>query len=70
MEHTANGQKTEFFVVLADQADLSPAASLATKMEKGRFVYQTLLEQGPEHPGLDPAMAARSQYRASIFLHR
>src|SRR5215471_16427054 len=42
MEHTANGQKAEFFVVLADQADLSLAASLTTKAEKGRFVYQTL----------------------------
>ena len=42
MEHTANGQEAEFFVVLADQADLSPAANLPTKAEKGRFVYQTL----------------------------
>src|SRR5437763_2740761 len=42
MEHTANGQQAEFFVVLADQADLSPAASLPTKAEKGRFVYQAL----------------------------
>src|SRR5438094_8799734 len=40
MEHTANGQKAEFLVVLADQADLSGAASLPTKVEKGRFVYQ------------------------------
>ena len=45
MEHTANGQQTEFFVVLADQADLSPAANLQTKTDKGRFVYQTLLEK-------------------------
>ncbi len=45
MEHTANGQQAEFFVVLADQADLSGAASLPTKVEKGRFVYQTLLEK-------------------------
>ena len=45
MDHTANGQHTEFFVVLADQADLSGAASLPTKAEKGRFVYQTLLEK-------------------------
>ena len=45
MEHTANGQQAEFFVVLADQADLSPAANLPTKAEKGRFVYQTLLEK-------------------------
>jgi subtilisin family serine protease len=42
MEHTANGQEAEFFVVLADQANLSPAESLPTKAEKGRFVYQTL----------------------------
>jgi serine protease AprX len=42
MEHTANGQQSQFFVVLADQADLGPAASLQTKAEKGRFVYSTL----------------------------
>src|SRR6266508_29723 len=41
-EHTANGQQAEFFVVLADQADLSPAAALGTKAEKGRFVYGAL----------------------------
>src|SRR5262245_9177809 len=42
MEHTANGQETEFFVVLADQADVSAAANFATRTEKGRFVYHTL----------------------------
>ena len=42
MEHTANGQEAEFFVVLANQADLSPAENLTTKAEKGRFVYQAL----------------------------
>src|SRR5881398_1518465 len=51
-EHTANGQQAEFFVVLADQADLSQAAALQTKAEKGRYVYSTLLNkslttQGP-----------------------
>jgi len=35
-EHTANDQRAEFIVVLADQADLSGAAALTTKMEKGR----------------------------------
>src|SRR6266487_2797357 len=45
MEHTANGQQAEFFIELADQADLSGAANLPTKAEKGRFVYQTLLEK-------------------------
>ena len=42
IEHTANGQRAEFIVVLADQADLSGAAALTTKMEKGRYVYDAL----------------------------
>ena len=42
IQHTANGQKVEFFVVLADQADLRGAATLATKVEKGRYVYDSL----------------------------
>ena len=40
--HTVNGQQAEFFVVLADQADLSGAAVLASKAEKGRYVYDAL----------------------------
>ena len=39
---TANGQQAEFIVVLADQADLSPASGLATKSERGRFVRDAL----------------------------
>src|SRR5215813_9740242 len=50
-EHTANGQQSEFFVVLADQADLGPAASLQTKAEKGRFVYSTLLNKAQTTQG-------------------
>jgi serine protease AprX len=42
VEQTANGQQAEFLVVLADQADLSPAAALRTKAEKGRFVHDAL----------------------------
>src|SRR5882757_5465867 len=42
MEHTANGQQAEFFVVLADQADLGGAAALPTKNEKGRYVRDVL----------------------------
>src|SRR6266496_1710591 len=42
LEHTANGQQTEFFRVLADQADPSPAAALPTKAQKGRFVHDAL----------------------------
>jgi serine protease AprX len=51
VEHTANEQQAEFFVVLADQADLSPAANLPTKTEKGRFVYQTLLDKAQSTQG-------------------
>jgi serine protease AprX len=46
MEHTANGQQAEFFVVLTDQADLSQAATLQSKAEKGRYVYNALLNKG------------------------
>lgn len=42
MDKTAGGAVAEFLVVLTDQADLSDAASLRTKEEKGRFVYETL----------------------------
>jgi serine protease AprX len=45
VQHTAYGQQAEFFVVLADRADLSAAANLPTKAEKARFVYQTLAEK-------------------------
>ena len=45
IEHTGHGQQAEFFVVLADQADVSGATNLPSKAEKGRFVYQTLLEK-------------------------
>jgi len=39
---TEYGKSTEALVVLAQQADLSPAAKLSTKLAKGRFVVNTL----------------------------
>ena len=42
IEHTATGQQTEMMVVLTDQADLRPAAALATKNEKSRYVHDAL----------------------------
>ncbi len=39
---TANGGKAEALVVLAEQADLSGASSLGTKLEKGLYVFQAL----------------------------
>ena len=51
MQHTDNGQQSEFFVVLTEQADLGPAAALQTKAEKGRFVYSTLLNKAQTTQG-------------------
>jgi serine protease AprX len=42
---TANGQQAEFFVVLADQADLSAARALRSKSDKGRFVHDALWDK-------------------------
>jgi len=42
IEHTANDQHAELMVVLVDQADLRPAAALATKNEKSRYVHDAL----------------------------
>jgi len=55
---TAAEGKTEFIVFLAEQADLSGAAALRTKAEKGEYVYRTLTEhaqrtQAPLRQALD-----------------
>ncbi len=42
LQQTADGQKAEFLVVLADQADLSTAKQLKTKRAKGQFVRDAL----------------------------
>ena len=74
MEHTANGQRAEFFVVLADQADLRPAAALQTKAAKGRYVYNSLLNksqstQGPILQWLrDRGLEHRSFYIVNAIL--
>src|SRR5206468_5744220 len=51
MEHTANDQQAEFFVVLADQADVGGAAALPTKNEKGRYVYDALRNKSQASQG-------------------
>src|SRR5206468_8977233 len=74
MEHTANGQQAEFLVVLADQADLSQAASLRTKVEKAQFVYDSLSNkaqttQGPLLQWLrDRGLEHRSFYIVNAIL--
>ena len=42
--NTAAEGETEFLVYLNEQADLSGAAALKTKLEKGNYVYQKLTE--------------------------
>src|SRR5438477_11290264 len=71
VEHTANGQRAEFFVVLADQADLSGAGSLPTKAEKGRFVHQTLLEkaQSTQEPILQWLRDRNIEYRSFYIVN-
>ncbi len=51
VDHTANGQRAEFIVVLANQADLSGAAMLRAKMDKGRFVRDTLWNEAQTTQG-------------------
>jgi serine protease AprX len=51
LEHTDNGQKAEFFVVLVDQFNPRQAISLPTKVEKGRYVYNTLLDKSRSTQG-------------------
>jgi subtilisin family serine protease len=76
IEHTANGQQAEFFVVLADQADLTAAATLPTKAEKGRYVYEALRKksqntQGPILRWLrEHAIEHRSFYIVNAILVR
>jgi serine protease AprX len=71
MEHTANGQQAEFFVVLADQADLSRAAALATKAEKGRYVYDALTNksQATQGPILQWLRERRLEHRSFYIIN-
>ena len=50
LDSAAEGQ-TEFLVFLASQADLSGAAALPTKLEKGTYVYETLSRLAAETQG-------------------
>ena len=47
-QHTENGQKADFFIVLKQQADVSSAQSLAGKSDKGRFVFSALTRTADE----------------------
>jgi serine protease AprX len=45
MEATADGEQSDFLVILHQQADLSTAYTLPTKGARGRYVYATLREK-------------------------
>ena len=71
LEHTAAGQQAEFLAVLTDQADLSGAAKLSTKLEKGRYVYDTLYRtaQTTQGPILQWLQARGVEYRAYYIVN-
>src|SRR5512139_907468 len=53
---TAEEGRTEFLVMLQEQADLSGAGRLRTKQEKGAYVYQQLTRTAERSQG--PVLAA------------
>ncbi|MEL6866063.1 MAG: S8 family serine peptidase [Bacteroidota bacterium] len=48
LDRTANGESTEFLLVLSKKADLSAAHQLSTKEEKAIYVYQQLRQTAQE----------------------
>jgi len=63
---TAASGETEFIVYLSEQADLSGAAALTTKQEKGAYVYQQLVEtaQRTQGPLVTDLQAQGLEYRS------
>jgi subtilisin family serine protease len=71
LEKTADGNTAEFLVVLNEQADLSGAERLATKAEKGRYVYETLYQIAlqTQQPMLDWLKANGVEYRSYYIVN-
>src|SRR3712207_1907904 len=71
LERTANGQEAEFLVVLDQQADLSGAAALKTKQEKGRFVRDALWNKAQETQGpvLEWLVERKIEHRAYYIVN-
>ena len=44
LTNTAGGQQAEFFVVLKERPDLSPAFQMSRKIDRGTFVYRSLFD--------------------------
>jgi serine protease AprX len=65
IQQTQSGESTDCIVFLAEQADLSLAASLPTKLEKGRYVYEALTATAQRTQGgvIKALVQQRAQYR-------
>jgi serine protease AprX len=69
MDKTAGGGEAEFLVVMAHQADLTPARAMATKAAKGRFVYDTLYQRAQQtQGGVLSLLAARGVAHRSYYI--
>ena len=71
-QHTADGKEAEFMIILADQADLSGAALLKTKIEKGRFVRDALWNksQATQGPILKWLKEHKREYHSFYIVER
>ncbi len=71
LAHTAQGEEIEFLVVLKEQADLSGAEQLTAKLEKGRFVRETLWAkaQNAQAPLLAWLKERNLQYRSFYIIN-
>ena len=71
LSHTVSGQPAEFIVVMAEQADLSPAERLTTRLEKGRFVRDALYAkaQATQAPLVDWLRMRRIDYQSFYIVN-
>ena len=71
LAQAAGGQPVEFLAILAQQADLSAAANLPTKLEKGRYVYQALftLASATQRPLIAWLQAHQVEYRSFYIVN-
>jgi serine protease AprX len=71
LAQTAGGGQADFLVLLSNQADLSGAARLPTKIEKGRFVYHALLAEAhsTQGPLIAWLQAQHADYRAFYIVN-
>lgn len=67
LSHTEGGQKAEFFVIMKERADLSPAEQLARKVDKGRYVYATLFNTAKRSQVAIQAWLKRNQVSFQSF---